>query len=251
MSPKSISVFSKGQGFQHFHFYCSASVFNLTTRVSHRCNSQMIIKTQWLHTKGILWQCPFCEDSRAKVPFSEEIYHALFYFWGKHYLCAQWRSMQSWLHVLLNFSHDSHTSTPSGFWVHQISLTWCVLYTIHKKNYLQHCRLWGFTGIWDHMDCHYIRLYIALLSNWIINTFNYCSRNFPTFLNQGPGATWFGKNSTLIFKIGKTWPEKLKSLFYCKIIQKHGKLHFRTIKILWILFLKIFIKTYHKSKCNQ
>ena len=37
----------KGQGFQGFHYYCSASDCNLTTRVSHRCNSQMIIiKTQ-------------------------------------------------------------------------------------------------------------------------------------------------------------------------------------------------------------
>ena len=46
MSHKSISVFFKGQGFQHFHYYCSASVCNLTTRMSHRCNSHMIIKTQ-------------------------------------------------------------------------------------------------------------------------------------------------------------------------------------------------------------
>ena len=36
-------------------------------------------------------------------------------------------------YVLLNFSHGSHTGTSSGFGVHQISLTSCVLYTIHKK----------------------------------------------------------------------------------------------------------------------
>ena len=39
--------------------------------------------------------------------------------------------MQLWL--LLNFSHDSRTGTYSDFWVHQISPTWCVLYTIQKK----------------------------------------------------------------------------------------------------------------------
>ena len=38
MSQKSISVYFKGQGFKQFHYYCSASVCNLTTRVSHRCN---------------------------------------------------------------------------------------------------------------------------------------------------------------------------------------------------------------------
>ena len=42
---KSTSAFFKGQWFQLIH-YCSASVCSLTTRVSHRCNSQMIIKTQ-------------------------------------------------------------------------------------------------------------------------------------------------------------------------------------------------------------
>ena len=39
--------------------------------------------------------------------------------------------MQLWL--LLTFSHDSRTGTHSDFWVHQISPTWCVQYTIHKK----------------------------------------------------------------------------------------------------------------------
>ena len=55
-------------------------------------------------------------------------------------------------------------------------------------------------------------------------------RDFPTFPDQIPGVAGFGKNSQLIFKIGKTRLEKLNSLFYFKIIQKHGKLHFRTIK---------------------
>ena len=33
--------FFKGQGFQQFSYYCSASDCNLTTRVSHRCKSQI------------------------------------------------------------------------------------------------------------------------------------------------------------------------------------------------------------------
>ena len=68
-------------------------------------------------------------------------------------------------------------------------------------------------------------------------------RGFPTFLYQGPGATWFGKNSSLTFKIGKTGLEELKCL---SNIQKHGKLYLRTIKIFWTLFLEIFIKIHHK-----
>ena len=40
--------------------------------------------------------------------------------------------------------------------------------------------------------------------------------------------------------------EKLKSLFYFKIIQKHGKLHFRTIKNI----VNFVSKNIH-PKCNK
>ena len=56
---KLIKVLFKGQGFQRFHYYCSASVCNLTTRVSHRCNSQMIIKTQTMSLLSFV--CYVCE----------------------------------------------------------------------------------------------------------------------------------------------------------------------------------------------
>ena len=41
------------------------------------------------------------------------------------------------------------------------------------------------------------------------------------------------KNNSLILKIGKTGLEELNSLFNLKIIQKQGKLHLRTIKIIF------------------
>ena len=71
-------------------------------------------------------------------------------------------------------------------------------------------------------------------------------RDFPIFINQGPGVAWSRKNSSLIFKIGNTELEKVNtcSLFYFKIIQKHGKLHFRTIKNI----LNIESKNIHENQ---
>ena len=65
-------------------------------------------------------------------------------------------------------------------------------------------------------------------------------RDFPAFLNNGPGAALFGKTNSLIFKLGKTGLEKLNSLIYFKIIPKHGKLHLRSIKSQGLRWPKIF-----------
>ena len=66
----------------------------------------------------------------------------------------------------------------------------------------------------------------AMLSECLSNVI----QGFSFLSKSGSRGHLIWENSLLIFKIGKTRMETLKSLFHLKIIQKHEKLHFRTIK---------------------
>ena len=57
----------------------------------------------------------------------------------------------------------------------------------------------------------------------LVGTRNIIHRDFPTFLNHGSGSASFGKNSSLIYKIGKTRLEKLKVLFTLKSLKASWK----------------------------
>ena len=55
----------------------------------------------------------------------------------------------------------------------------------------------------------------------------------------------------LIFKIGTNGLEKLNSKFTLKSFKSIENYTLEQLKMFLILFLEIFIKTYHKPECNQ